>query len=105
MYKTPEYTKTTIKTETTLQGEYLFQKVQRVLANNEPIKADGISLIYTERKKGVLPETNVRTDRWEIATDAMGKVSASKLAKREEKFRIIENPNNGGETPSMAENQ
>lgn len=37
--------------------------------------------IPTERKDGVLPEHNIRTDRWEIAQAAMDKVNESRKAK------------------------
>ena len=41
-------------------------------------------LIYTERKEGVIPAYDVRTDRFEIAIEAMGKVVKSNVAKREQ---------------------
>ena len=44
----------------------------------------GASLIYTERKEGVIPAYDVRTDRFEIAIEAMGKVVKSNIAKREQ---------------------
>ena len=40
----------------------------------EPI-TDGAPIIFTDAKDGVRPEFNPRTDRWEIAIDAMDKVS------------------------------
>ena len=51
---------------------------------------DGAPIIYTERKDGVNPAYNIRTDRWEIAQDAMeqvgnnkSKIIAMKIAQRE----------------------
>ena len=38
----------------------------------------------TERKEGVIPAYDVRTDRFEIAIEAMGKVVKSNVAKREQ---------------------
>ena len=37
-------------------------------------------LIYTERKTGVNPEYNIRTDRFMIAMEAMGKISNYKTS-------------------------
>ena len=96
MYKIPHYPTTSLNSIETFEGETLEQKIDRILTHKEPIKDEGVALIYSERKKGVLPETNVRTDRWEIATDAMDKVAGSKIAKRKE-FEIIE----GGKTEGL----
>lgn len=63
----------------TYSGETIETKVERVTANNEPI-TDGAEIVYTEKKNGVMPEYNVRTDKWEIAQEAMDKVHASKIA-------------------------
>ena len=71
------------------------------MTNKEPI-TEGAPLLYTERKDGVDPGYNPRTDKWEIATDAMDKASKSKLAKRAERLKELhdkENPaaNNEGQ--------
>lgn len=52
---------------------------------NEPI-TDGAELIFTERKDGILPEYNPRTDKWDIALDAMTTVAKTNIAKREAKI-------------------
>ena len=57
----------------TKEGEYIEEKVRRITENGEPIE-DGAPIIYTERKDGVNPAYNIRTDRWEIAQDAMEQV-------------------------------
>ena len=54
---------------TTYEGETIEAKVNRIVNNGEPI-TDGTPIIYTERKDGVLPEYDIRTDRWDIAIDA-----------------------------------
>lgn len=59
------------------EGEYIEEKVRRVTLNNEPIE-DSAPIIYTERKDGVIPAYNIRTDRWDIALEAMNTVSMSK---------------------------
>lgn len=69
-----------------IEGESIEQKMERVIENNEPI-TDSAPIIYTEREHGVLPEYDIRTDRFEIAIDAMDKVSATHYAKRVEMYK------------------
>ena len=54
------------------------------MANKEPIK-DGSPMIYTEKSEGVNPAYDIRTDRFELACEAMDKIHRSKLAKKEDK--------------------
>ena len=76
--------KTKLKVNTAKQGEPLEHKIERIVTQKEPIK-DGAPIIYTERKDGVNPSHNIRTDRFEVAAEAMSKVSKSFKAKREER--------------------
>lgn len=78
-------TKTSIECNNSYEGETIEAKMRRVVNNKEPI-TDGAPIIFTERKDGVKPEYDIRTDRWDIAIDAMDKVSKSHLAKREKRM-------------------
>lgn len=62
------------------EGETIEHKVQRIVINNEPIE-DGAEIIYTEKKDGVLPQFNIRTDKWEIAQNAMDLAQQQRIAK------------------------
>lgn len=62
------------------EGESIEDKVRRITENNEPI-TDGAPIIYTNRDDGVLPAYNIRTDRWDIAQQAMDAVNQANLAK------------------------
>lgn len=84
MYKTNKMWTTTLSVNNSYQGERIEQKMERILNNKEPIK-DSSPLIYTERKDGIKAETDIRTDRWEIAVEAMDKVSRTLRARRENK--------------------
>lgn len=64
----------------TYEGECIEKKVQRVVTENEPIE-DGAPIIFQERADGVKPEFNMRTDRWEVAIEAMERVSDEELSK------------------------
>lgn len=69
-----------------LIGETIETKVRRITQNKEPIK-DGAPILYTDRSEGVRADTDIRTDRFEIAVEAMDKVTQSHLAKREAKHK------------------
>lgn len=70
-----------------LEGESIEQKVERIVNNKEPI-TDGAPIIYTERKQGVQPDYDIRTDRWDVANQAMDYVSRSARAKRMGNLKI-----------------
>ena len=74
MYRFTIPTQTDLKVNDSYEGETIEQKIERITTNKEPIK-DGAPLIYTERKNGIEPQYDIRTDRWEIAIDAMDKVT------------------------------
>lgn len=92
MYRKIQAARSTIKSNTAYQGERIEEKINRILNNGEPIK-DGAPRIYTERKDGVLPQYDIRTDRFEIAVDAMDKVTKSHMAKREQRLGDIAKKN------------
>ena len=52
---------------------------------------DGAPIIYTERKDGVLPAYDIRTDRWEIAQEAMAKNLKAIDAKRKADYDLMLN--------------
>lgn len=54
------------------EGETIEEKVRRIVDNNEPI-SDGAPMIYTPKEDGVWASCNIRTDRWEIAQEAMSR--------------------------------
>jgi hypothetical protein len=75
---------TSLKVNKSYEGETIEQKVERVTQNGDPIK-DGAPLIYTDRKDGVQAGYNIKTDRFEVAVEAMDKVHRSDIAKRDNK--------------------
>lgn len=75
------------------EGETIETKVRRITENNEPI-SDGAPVIYTDRKEGTKPEYNIRTDRFDIALDAMDYVNRSRTAKR---LEIVKNVSSNDE--------
>lgn len=68
--------KSSLQTELA-EGERLERKIERMTENNEPI-GETAPLIYTPRKDGVIAAYDVRTDKWDIALDAMSKVNKTR---------------------------
>ena len=62
--------RTTLKVNNSVEGEEIEQKIRRIVENKGPIE-DGAPIIYTERKDGVIPAYNIRTDKWDITLTAM----------------------------------
>lgn len=78
--------RTSITLNQSQEGETIEDKIERIVNNNEAI-TDGAPIVYTERKDGVLPEYNIRTDRFEIAVTAMDRVHRSAIARREDAIK------------------
>lgn len=86
----PKFFPKPIKTNYEYQdGETIETKVKRITENNEPI-TDGAPIIYTNRDDDVLPAYNIRTDRWEIAQEAMDAVNQANLAKSKNYGKVKE---------------
>lgn len=78
--KRTKYTPSYMGSVESYEGESIEKKVSKLIENNEPI-TDGAPIIFTEKKDGVLPQYDIRTDKWEIAQSAMDLANASKIAK------------------------
>lgn len=92
-------------TNNLFEGESIEREVERLTTEKTPIESVSPQ-IYTEAKEGVLPEYDIRTDRWEIAMEAMDSVAASYRAKREyyQKQKETDNGSNDlSAEPSRAE--
>lgn len=87
MYKQNRSIRSKIRSVETVEGETIEQKIERIISNKEPI-TDGAPEIFTERKDGVISAYNIRSDRWEIAADAMDAVTRSVAAKRDGKAKM-----------------
>lgn len=83
MYKYNKPNKTSISVNKSYQGYRIEEKLERMLNNKEPL-TEGAQIMYTERKDGVSPAMDIRTDRWEYAVEARDKIAKSKLATREQ---------------------
>lgn len=97
MYKKRAPNKSSLYTTMLDAGEPIEAKIRRIMKNGEPIK-DKAPIVYTERKDGVMPEYDIRTDKWEIACEAKTKIADGYLKKREmdqEARRVAEDAKKG----------
>jgi len=83
MYKQNKQGKTSLSINNGYEGETIEQKINRIVNNKEPIK-DGAPIQYTDRKDGVKPEYNIRTDRWDVALEATEHNAKTWKARRED---------------------
>lgn len=92
MYRQNPKTKTSLKGIESREGETIEHKLARMMQNGADLGETG-EMIFTERNDGVIPETDIRSDRHEIAVDAADAMSQLHLTKRDERH----NPKKGGE--------
>lgn len=93
MYKQTLYGTSDLEINESTVGETIEMKVERIVNNGEGVE-DGAPSIYTERAMGILPEYDIRTDKWDLALDAMDKVHKQDVKKRmtsiEERQKALE---------------
>ena len=63
------------------EGKSIEQVIRAALQDKEPITGNA-TLLYTDKKDGVHPEMDIRTDRFQMAMMAADRVHASNFAKR-----------------------
>lgn len=62
----------------TYQAEPREVKLRKIISGEASNMEDGVfPTIYTEKKDGVQPEYDIRTDRFEVAIDAIDKINQS----------------------------
>ena len=62
----------------TYQAEPREVKLRKIIRGESNDMEDGVfPTIYTEKKDGVQPEFDIRTDRFEVAIDAIDKINQS----------------------------
>ncbi len=79
-----------IKRNLMMKGISLETSLQRMLQLEETEGLEnGTALHFNTRAEGVRPEYNIRTDRFELALQAMDEVGKMYLAKREQKGQSV----------------
>lgn len=103
MYKINKARKTVLSRNTSTVAETIEEQVERLRNNNEKIGDDGKELIYTEKGKGVIAAYNIRTDKFELALDALDKFEANKLARTQAEMKIVKDDEENGKTEPTAD--
>lgn len=80
--------------------ETIEEMLKRAIYNNEPIKATA-KVTYNDRKDGVLPQHDIRQDRFEIARTQSDKVHASQYAKRMKQDGFVQDENGKWVKPAV----
>lgn len=86
----------------TYEAEPREVKLRKIISGEATNMEDGVfPTIYTEKKDGVLPEYDIRTDRFEVAIDAMDKINqsvASQIAKNKGETESVKDFGTEGKT-------
>lgn len=75
-----KYVPTQIVVTPTEKGETIEEMLRRLTANKEPIPQN-VPPIYTPKADGVIPDYDIRADRFDVAMTARDKFAASEIAK------------------------
>lgn len=87
MYKKVIHKRTQLKVNTSREGVTLPTRIERMMKNKEDVPNER-PLIYTEAKDGVLPNYNIKADKFEIALEAMDRTERATLAQGENKPKM-----------------
>lgn len=86
----------------TYQAEPREVKLRKIISGESNDMEDGVfPTIYTEKKNGVQPEYDIRTDRFEVAIDAMDKINqsaANQIAKNKGETEAVKDFGTGVKT-------
>lgn len=86
----------------TYQAEPREVKLRKIISGESSSMEDGVfPTIYTEKKDGVLPEYDIRTDRFEVAIEAIDKINksaASQVAKNKGETEAVKDFGTGVKT-------
>lgn len=86
----------------TYQAEPREVKLRKIISGEANNMEDGVfPTIYTEKKDGVQPEFDIRTDRFEIAIDAIDKINqsaANQIAKNKGETEAVKDFGTGVKT-------
>lgn len=84
------------------QAEPREVKLRKIISGESNNMEDGVfPTIYTEKKDGVQPEFDIRTDRFEVAIDAIDKINqsvANQIAKNKGETEAVEDFGTGVKT-------
>lgn len=90
-------TQSMIKCNEVYEAESIEEKLRRLAVSGEPVK-ETVGMIYTRRRDGVLPQYDIRTDRFEVIQNGMDTMTRSAIANRDNNPSTT-NINTNNDTP------
>ena len=84
-----------------LDGQTIENQIARAMSVNEPID-NSSPLQFTKRADGVLPDFDIRTDKWEISQRAMTAVADKIRQNRTKKLQDLAKSNENVPAPQNA---
>ena len=75
--------RTDLEINNSIEGETIEVKLERIITTKEPIEQT-TDIIHQERRAGIQPEYDIRTDKMQIAIEGMNAVTNQFLIEREE---------------------
>ena len=88
MYRQTKMQRTGIKGITCYAGEQIEQRMRRIKETNEPI-SDSAPVMHNAKKDGVVPEGDIRTDKWAIAAENKNAVSNARFNMEKEREKTM----------------
>lgn len=85
-----------MKVNQSYEAEPLETTLKKAMTTSEPISSTAPQ-VFTEKKDGVRPEYDIRTDRFEIAMGTMDRAARAHIANREKTFKTEDK---GEQSPS-----
>lgn len=76
LYRKITFGETSLNINDSVNGERIERVIERLLNNNEGLsEGESRPIIHTDRDKGIIPEYDIRTDKFEQAIKETGKVT------------------------------
>lgn len=60
-----------------VEGESIEKKIERMVDSQEPI-GETAPIVYTKKSDGIVPAYDIRTDKWDVALEAMNRVNGKR---------------------------
>lgn len=96
LYNKTKFHSLKLKGNDYFEAKTLEQELEQALHEKRPIEKNAIgSIFYTRKQHGVLPECDIRTDRFDLAQHAMEKLAENAKKARATKLQqgeIIDEP-------------
>lgn len=90
IYVKPKLKSNKLKGTKPFEGNSIEREIEQWQVNGVPIQRSVTNMYYTQRKYGVVEETDIRTDKWEVAQNAMEKVNQEFHKRIEDKLNPID---------------